>query len=62
MSSEVTVRVADVEPIAGFIARVCRAEALSRQMTTAEAVALPGTAASAIAELQSAVRDLGGHG
>lgn len=59
--AEVTVRVADVEPVAGFIARVCRADALSRKMTAAEAAALPGTVAEAISELQSAVRDLG-HG
>ena len=55
----VTVKMADVEPIAGFITRVCKAESLLRSMTKDEVAALPGKAAHAMVELQSAIRDLG---
>jgi hypothetical protein len=55
----VKVTLADVEPVASFIARVLAADALIRKMTAAEAAALPGTVAAGIAELQSALRDLG---
>jgi hypothetical protein len=47
------VTIADVEPVAGFIARMIRA------MTAQDAAGLPGTVAAGLAELQSAVRDLG---
>lgn len=57
--ARVEVTIADVEPVASFIARACKADAMIRAMTAAEAAALPGTAAAGIAELQAAVRDLG---
>jgi hypothetical protein len=57
--ARVEVTIADVEPIARFIARVCKAGAMMRDMTAGEAAALPGAAAAGIAELQAAVRDLG---
>ncbi|HEX3959936.1 MAG TPA: hypothetical protein VHZ03_25425 [Trebonia sp.] len=53
------VTIADVEPVAGFIARVCRADAMIRAMTAQDAAGLPGTVAAGLAELQSAIRDLG---
>jgi hypothetical protein len=55
----VEVTLADVEPVASFIARAHVADALIRKMTAAEAAALPGTVAAGIGELQSALRDLG---
>ena len=55
----VTLRVADVEPIASFISRVHKADAMIRGMTAQEAADLPGTVVAGITELQSAVRDLG---
>jgi hypothetical protein len=55
----VEVTLADVEQVASFIARAHAADALIRKMTAAEAAALPGTVAAGIAELQSALRDLG---
>jgi hypothetical protein len=54
----VKVTLADVEPVASFIARVLAADAPIRKMTAAEAAALPGTVAAGIAELQGACRDL----
>ena len=57
--TRVEVTLADVEPIASFIARACKADAMIRAMTPGEAAGLPGTVAAGIAELQSAVRDLG---
>jgi hypothetical protein len=57
--TRVEVTLADVEPVASFIARACKADAMIRDMTSDEAAALPGTVAAGIAELQSAVRDLG---
>lgn len=57
--ARVEVSIADVEPVAGFIARVLAADAKIRKMTAAEAAALPGTVAEGIMDLQLAVRDLG---
>lgn len=57
--ARVEVTIADVEPVASFIARVCKASAMMRDMTAVEAAALPGAAAAGMAELQAAVRDLG---
>lgn len=58
-AAQVEITIADVEPVAAFIARTCKADAMIRRMTATEAAALPGTVAAGIAELQSAVRDLG---
>lgn len=58
-AGRIEVSVADVQPVASFIARVLAADALIAKMTAAEAAALPGTVAAGIADLQSAVRDLG---
>jgi len=55
----VKVTVADVEPVASFIARAHAASALISGMTPAEAAGLPGCVAEGIAELMSALRDLG---
>ncbi len=55
----VEVRIADVEPVASFIARAHAASALIGKMTAGEAAGLPGTVAAGIAELQGALRDLG---
>lgn len=55
----VEVTIADIEPVASFIARALAANALIMKMTADEAAALPGTVAAGIAELQGAVRDLG---
>lgn len=55
----IEVTVADVEPVASFLARVLAANALIMKMTADEAAGLPGTVAAGIAELQGAVRDLG---
>jgi hypothetical protein len=57
--TRVEVTLADVEPVASFIARACKADAMIRDMTADEAAALPGTVAAGIAELQAAVRELG---
>lgn len=54
----VTLKIADVEPVASFIARVCKAESFLRSMTKEEAVALPDKAVMAMGELQMAVSDL----
>lgn len=53
------VTIADVEPVASFIARVCKADAMLRGMTAQDAADLPGAVVEGIAELQAAVRDLG---
>lgn len=53
------VTIADVEPVASFIARVCKADAMIRAMTPQDAADLPGAVVEGITELQSAVRDLG---
>jgi hypothetical protein len=58
-AGRIEVSVADVQPVASFIARVLAADAMIAKMTAAEAAALPGTVAAGIADLQSAVRDLG---
>jgi hypothetical protein len=57
--TRVEVTLADVEPVASFIARVLAANAVIGKMTAAEAAGLPGTVAEGISGLQSAVRDLG---
>jgi hypothetical protein len=57
--ARVEVTLADVQPVARFIASVCRADAMIRSMTKAEAAALPETVAAGVAELQAAVADLG---
>jgi hypothetical protein len=57
--AHVEVTLTDVQPVARFIAAVCRADAMIRSMTKAEAAALPETVAAGVAELQSAVTDLG---
>lgn len=57
--ARVDVTLADVEPVASFIARVLAANAVIGKMTAAEAAGLPGTVAEGISGLQSAVRDLG---
>jgi hypothetical protein len=57
--TRVEVTLADVEPVASFIARVLAANAQISKMTAAEAAALPGTVAAGISDLQAAVRDLG---
>jgi hypothetical protein len=57
--TRVEVTLADVEPVASFIARVLAANALLGKMTAAEAASLPGTTAEGISDLQAAVRDLG---
>jgi hypothetical protein len=57
--TRVEVTLADVEPVASFIARVLAANAVIAKMTAAEAAALPGTVAAGISDLQAAVRDLG---
>lgn len=57
--ARVEVTLADVEPVARFIAQACKADAMIRRMTAQEAAELPGTVAAGIAELQSAVRHLG---
>lgn len=60
--ARVEVTLADVEPIARFIAQACKASAMIASMTAQEAAELPGTVAAGIAELQSAVRNLGACG
>lgn len=60
--TRVEVTLADVEPVARFIAQACKASAMIASMTAQEAAELPGTVAAGIAELQSAVRHLGGIG
>ena len=57
--ARVEVTIADIEPVASFIAAVCKADALIRRMSAAEAAELPGDVAAGIAELQAAIRDLG---
>jgi hypothetical protein len=57
--AHVNVKLSDVQPVARFIAAVCRADAMTRSMTKAEAAALPETVAAGVAGLQSAVRSLG---
>jgi hypothetical protein len=56
---QIDVHVADVEPVASFIARVHAANALFAKMTAMEAASLPGTVATGIADLQAAIRMLG---
>jgi hypothetical protein len=58
-AGRIEVSVADVQPVASFIARVLAADAMIARMTAVEAAALPGTVAAGIADLQAAVRDLG---
>jgi hypothetical protein len=53
------VTIADIEPVASFIARVLAANAVIAGMTADEAAGLPGGVAAGIAELQGACRDLG---
>lgn len=55
----VDVHLADVEPVASFIARVHAAHSLFAKMTALEAANLPGTAAEGIADLHAAIRLLG---
>jgi hypothetical protein len=57
--ARVEVTLCDVQPVARFIAAVCRADAMIRSMTAQEAAALPETVAAGVAELQSAVQALG---
>ena len=57
--ARVEVTLCDVQPVARFIASVCRADAMIRSMTAQEAAALPETVAAGVAELQAAVRSLG---
>jgi hypothetical protein len=56
--STVTVRIADVEPIAGFIREVAAAESHFRRLTQAEVAALPPAAVRGFTELQAALERL----
>jgi hypothetical protein len=58
-TARVEVFLADVEPVASFIARVHAASALFARMTALEAASLPGTVAEGIADLHAAIRLLG---
>lgn len=57
--AHVEVTLSDVQPVARFIAAVCRADAMIRSMTADEAAALPEAVAAGVAGLQSAVTALG---
>lgn len=57
---EVSVTIADLEPVAGFIVKACRAEAWLRQLTSEQMVTLPEPALAAMQMLQEAVSDLNG--
>jgi hypothetical protein len=54
----VEVWLADLEPVSGFIARVCAAEAAMRQLPAEQTAALPDSFLAAWGELQVAVEDL----
>jgi hypothetical protein len=56
----VEVWLSDLEPVAGFIAKACRAEAWTRLVTREQAAELPRPVAAAILLLQGAVADLNG--
>jgi hypothetical protein len=58
---DVAVTIADLEPVAGFIAKACRAEAWLRQLTADQADDLPDVAVAAMSMLQEAVREIGGY-
>lgn len=61
-TASITVKVADIEPVASFIAKTLRAEAWLRQLTSEQMAALPQPAIAAMQMLQEAVSDLnGGH-
>ena len=55
----VDVRAADLQPVADFIAKVARGDALLRRMSRDEAIALPDTATAGWTLIQEALRDLG---
>jgi hypothetical protein len=60
-TAKVTVKLADLEPINGFIVKVCRAEAWFRGLTPDELLALPENALAGVTLLQAALRDIAGH-
>lgn len=56
--TRVQVTVADLQPVAAFIAACARADAMIRSASLEERASLPGTVASGAAELEAAVATL----